>query len=187
LRNNINPTRFDHIPSLVKGSSGDLVHAIIETPRNTRLKYAFEPDFGVFRLKQVLPDGLQWPYDYGFIPQTLADDGDPLDVLVLTDFPTFTGCLIVCRCLGLIRLVKDGIENDRIIAAPARQKDVAQSADEFNDVADIPETLIAGICHFLVEYSAEEGHRIRSKGVKSRKRAAEALDSARSKYRKHGA
>jgi len=180
----VNPTHFEHIPSLVKGSGGDLVHAIIETPRNTRVKYAFEPDFGVSKLKMVLPDGLQWPYDYGFIPQTLADDGDPLDVLVLGDFPTFTGCLIECRLLGLVRLVKDGTENDRLLAAPDRRKGVAQSADNFDDVADVPKSIIAGVCRFLVDYSQEEGHRIRFKNVKSKKKAIAALEIARSKYKK---
>ncbi len=176
----------ENIPPFAESTKdGDpLVHAIIETPRNTRHKYAFEPRFGVFKLNQVLPEGLQWPYDYGFIPGTLADDGDPLDVLVLGDVPTFTGCLLECRILGLVRLKKDGTENDRVIAAPKRQPGSAQTTDPFEDVDDIPKATIDGICRFLVEYSAEQGHEIEFKGTKSKKKALAALQATIAEYRK---
>jgi inorganic pyrophosphatase len=180
----INPTHFENIPAFPK-DGGDVVHAIIETPRDTRLKYAFEPKFGVFQLRIVLAEGLQWPYDYGFVPQTLADDGDPIDILVLSDAPTFTGCLVECRIVGLIRLRKDGVENDRLVAAPIRRSGARQSADRYDDIDDVPKETIRGICRFLVEYSEEEGHEIEFKGVKSKKRAFAALEAAMAAYRKH--
>jgi inorganic pyrophosphatase len=179
--NHVNPTHFERIPPLVDGEQG-LVNAIIETPRDTRLKFAFEHEFGIFKLKQVLADGLQWPYDYGFIPQTLAGDGDPLDVLVLTDIPTFTGCLVACRILGLVRLEKDGEENDRVLAAPEKQRGVAQASDGFEDVDDIPKETLESISRFLIEYSEEQGHCIEFKGVKSKKKAIAALETAMRAY-----
>lgn len=180
----INATHFERIPPFVAEKPGDVVHAVIETPRNTRLKYAFEPGFGIFKLKEMLADGLQWPYDYGFVPKTLADDGDPIDILVLTDTPTFTGCLVECRLLGIVRMVKDGVENDRLLAAPPRRNGVFQTSDRFEDIADIPSETIDGICRFLVEYSAEEGHTIDYKGVKSKKKAIAAVESAAKAYEK---
>jgi inorganic pyrophosphatase len=177
---NVNPTNLENIPtfSSAKDDGKPLVHAVIETPRDTRHKYAFEPALGTFKLKQLLPEGLEWPYDYGFIPQTLADDGDPLDILVLSDVPTFTGCLVECRLIGLVRLKQDGVENDRVIAAPMRRTGVSQTTDKFDDIDDIPKETIQGICRFLVEYSAEQGHDIELKDVKSKKKAESALETA---------
>lgn len=178
----INPTHFERVPTFSSNGDERFLHAVIETPRNTRLKFAFEPEFGLFKLKQVLSDGMLWPYDYGFIPRTLAEDGDPLDALVLTDVPTFPGCLIECRILGVVRLVKDDCENDRILAAPQRLAGVAQNADGFDDLGDIPQETVDGICRFLVEYSAEQGHQIQLKGVKGKKPAMSVIDDAMKAY-----
>jgi len=184
----INATHFEKIPAFAKAKNGEkLVHAIIETPRDTRYKFAFDPEFGIFKLKQVLAEGLEWPYDYGFVPQTLADDGDPLDILVLRDAPTFTGCLVEARILGLVRICKDGTENDRLLAAPERIPGIAQPSDHYDDVDDLPKETVEGICRFLVEYSEEEGHEIEFKGVKSRKKAFAAIECAMDAYKAHRA
>jgi Inorganic pyrophosphatase len=89
-------------------------HAIIETPKNSAHKYALKNEYGIIAFSEVLPAGMHWPYDYGFVPQTLADDGDPLDILVLTDDALFSGCLIEARVVGSVRLSKNGVENDRL-------------------------------------------------------------------------
>ncbi len=173
----INPTNLEHIPAFPnRAQDPALVHAIIETPRDTRHKYAYEATYGAFMLKQVLPEGLTWPYDYGFVPQTRADDGDPIDILNMTAEATFTGCLVQCRVLGIVRIRKDGIRNDRLIAAPQRHHGVSQPTDDWEDVSDMPEPIVEGIIRFLVEYSAEQGHDIVCKGVRSRKRALEAIE-----------
>lgn len=182
----IDPTHLERIPAFVgKSDNGDcLVHAIVETPRDTSYKFAFEPQYGTFKLKALLAEGLQWPYDYGFIPGTLADDGDALDVLILNPKPTFTGCLLECRVLGLVRLKKDGVENDRVIAAPLRHPGVTQKTDDFHDVDDIPSATIEGITRFLVEYSVDEGNTIEFDGVKSKKKAIKAIEKAVDAYGK---
>src|ERR1700742_1351095 len=79
-----------------------LVQVIIETPAGSRNKFAYDPDQAIFALKKVLPAGMVFPYDFGFLPQTLAPDGHPLDVLLLMDDPTFTGCAVRARLIGVI-------------------------------------------------------------------------------------
>jgi hypothetical protein len=78
---------------------------IIETPKGSRNKYAFDPEERIFALKKVLPAGMAFPYDFGFVPSTRGGDGDPLDVLVLMDEPAFPGCKITCRVIGVIECV----------------------------------------------------------------------------------
>lgn len=182
----INPTNFEAIPAFADGAKNGKrrVHAVIETPRDTRHKYAFEPKLGLFKLKLTLPEGMQWPYDYGFVPRTIAEDGDPLDILVLNQIPTFTGCLLETRVLGIVRLKKNGVENDRLIAAPLPQPGVSQPSDAFDEVEDIPKETMKDICRFLVEYSEEEGNRIEFKDVSSRKKAMAAIEAAMQAYDK---
>ena len=182
----INPTNFEAIPAFASnGKNGRrYVNAVIETPRDTRHKYAFEPKLGLFKLKLTLPEGMQWPYDYGFVPRTLADDGDPLDILVLNQIPTFTGCLLETRVLGIVRLKKNGVENDRVLAAPLPRPGVSQPSDAYDDAKDVPKEIMDDICRFLVQYSEDEGNRIELKDVRSRKKAMAAIEDAMKTYDK---
>src|SRR6202035_280241 len=97
-----------------------LCKAIIETPKGRRNKFDYDPHFGLFKLGGVLPEGLAFPFDFGFIPSTLGDDGDPLDVLVLMDEPAHVGCLLDVRIIGVIEAeqTKGGKTevNDRLLA-----------------------------------------------------------------------
>jgi inorganic pyrophosphatase len=98
------------------------IQVIIETPKDSRNKYAFDSEQRIFILKKVLPAGMTFPYDFGFVPSTEAEDGDPTDVLVLMDEPAFPGCLLKCRIVGIIEgKKKKGERNDRIIA-PVRER-----------------------------------------------------------------
>src|SRR5215831_19946718 len=92
------PTRLEPVVE----DDNNLIQVIIETPKASRNKYVFNPELKVFALKRVLPAGMTFPYDFGFVPSTKADDGDPLDVLVLMDEPAFPGCLLKCRVVGVI-------------------------------------------------------------------------------------
>ena len=95
-----------------------MVNAIVETPKGSDHKFKLISDYGLIAYHHVLPDELTWPYDYGFVPQTLAPDGDAVDILVLTDDGLFAGCLVEARLIGAILQTEDGIENDRLIAVP---------------------------------------------------------------------
>lgn len=98
----------------------ELVTVIIETPKGSRNKYAFDSKERVFELKKVLPAGMAFPYDFGFVPSTRGGDGDPLDVLVLMDEPAFAGCKLMCRVVGVIEGEqgdkRNKERNDRIVA-----------------------------------------------------------------------
>src|SRR5215469_10415060 len=97
-----------------------MLRVVIETPKGSRNKFAFDPDERIFELKKVLPSGMAFPYDFGFVPSTEAEDGDPIDVLVLMDEPAFPGCLLTCRPIGVIEGQqgdKKKLErNDRVVA-----------------------------------------------------------------------
>lgn len=99
---------------------GNLIQVIVETPKGSRNKYAFDPKQKIFTLKTVLPAGMAFPYDFGFLPSTKGGDGDPLDVLVLMDEPAFPGCLLKCRLIGVLEGEQESKKkkerNDRLIA-----------------------------------------------------------------------
>lgn len=179
----VNPTNYDMIPTLVPKEK-DLVFAVIETPAGIRHKFAFEPKYGIMRLMMTLAEGLMWPYDYGFIPQTLADDGDPLDILVLNDAPTFSGCMLEVRVIGAILLEKNGVKNNRIVACPRRRRGIALKTDGFDDINDIPKETREGIDRFLIEYSEEEGNKITFGGQCSRKDAFKLIAQAHKAFEK---
>jgi inorganic pyrophosphatase len=87
---------------LAPHDKSNLIQVVIETPKGSRNKYSFDVDQKIFELKKVLPTGMDFPYDFGFVPSTKAEDGDPIDVLVLMDEPAFPGCLLKCRAVGII-------------------------------------------------------------------------------------
>jgi inorganic pyrophosphatase len=137
---------------------GETLNAIIETPKGRSNKFKFDEKTGLFKLGKVLPAGAVFPFDFGFVPSTLGEDGDALDVLVLMDEPAFPGCLVEARLVGVIeaeQTEQDGKKerNDRLIA-------VAQNANAYKSVkqiTDLSEDLINEIEHFFVSYNQIEG------------------------------
>jgi inorganic pyrophosphatase len=125
-----------------------LLRVVIETPKGSRNKFAFDAEQHIFQLKKVLPAGMAFPYDFGFVPSTLAEDGDPVDVLVLMDEPAFPGCVLSCRPVGVIegeQKSKEGKRrNDRILA-------VEKSAHSFAQVKTV-EDLGKEFQHELEEF-----------------------------------
>lgn len=107
-------------PTRLKPQKGGLLQVIVETPAKSRNKFAFDPEQRIFALKKVLPAGMVFPYDFGFLPQTEAPDGDPIDVLLLMDEPAFPGCAVRAHLIGVIEGEQlDGkkkIRNDRLVA-----------------------------------------------------------------------
>src|SRR5438477_10317431 len=140
--------------------SGNL-NVVIETPKGSRNKFAFDFDRRAYVLKTVLAKGLRFPFDFGSIPGTVADDGDPLDALVLMDEPAFTGCLVETRLIGVIEAeqTKDGKKerNDRLVAVAAE----SPTHGKVESINDLDETLVKEIEHFFVFYNRE---RVRNSG-----------------------
>ncbi len=144
----------------------EILTVVIETPRNSRNKYAFDPDQRVFMLKKVLPAGMAFPYDFGFIPSTKGGDGDPVDVLVLMDEPAFPGCILRCRLIGVIEgEQRDGKEverNDRILAIEIG----THSWDDVRHVDDLGKQFGAELEEFFVNYHDLDGEEYRVLGMK---------------------
>jgi inorganic pyrophosphatase len=132
------------------------IHAVIETPKGCSAKYNFDEDTGLFKLKKILPEGMVFPLHFGFIPFTLAEDGDPLDVMVLMDEPSWPGCFIECKVLGVIEAEQkeDGKteRNDRIIAAAIESK----RYQEIKTLFGLDTYLIDEIINFLLTYTSLE-------------------------------
>jgi inorganic pyrophosphatase len=153
----------DHDPALVR--------VVVETPKGSRNKYVFEPRERIFRLKKVLPAGMAFPFDFGFIPATLADDGDPIDVLVLMDEPAFPGCVVKCRLVGVIEgeqtQGKRTKRNDRVLAVEHRNQLYAgiRCAD------DLGRDFLRQLQTFFVNYHQGTGKEYRVNNVRGPKAA----------------
>jgi inorganic pyrophosphatase len=128
----------------------------VETPANSRNKYELEKETGLFKLDRVLHSSVHYPGDYGFVPRTLFEDGDPLDVLLLIREPTYSGCIVCARPLGVLRMRDRGEPDDKIIAVPVH--DPHQM--EFFDIADIPRHMLREIEYFFGTYKALEGKQV---------------------------
>jgi inorganic pyrophosphatase len=125
---------------------------VIEIPRGSRNKYEVDHVSGLIRLDRTLFTATQYPADYGFIPDTLGEDGDPLDAMVLVQEPTFPGCLIRSRPIGMFRMTDEKGGDDKVICVPAG--DVRQ--DHMRELEDIPEFYRLEIHHFFTVYKALE-------------------------------
>ncbi len=132
-------------------------NVIIETVKGERNKFKYEPETGTFMLCKVLPCGAVFPYDFGFIPSTVGDDGDPLDVLVLMDAPCFPGCRIQCRLIGVLeaKQTEDGWteRNDRILAIAEHCHD----HKDIHSVKDLNKHFLKEVEHFFVSYNEMAG------------------------------
>ena len=111
-----------------------LVNVLIEIPAGSKNKYEFDKEMGVFIVDRVLFSSVQYPYDYGFIPNTLADDGDPLDGLVMMDEPTFPGCVIACRPVGMLEMIDGGDRDEKVLCVPVEDPRYAQ-VKSLDDIA----------------------------------------------------
>jgi inorganic pyrophosphatase len=156
-----------------------LLQVIVETPAGSRNKFAFDPDRKIFALKKVLPAGMTFPYDFGFLPQTRAADGDPIDVLLLMDEPAFSGCAVPARLIGVIEGEQiDGkkrIRNDRLVA-------VAKANHMYANVKklrDLPSKWIKELEVFFVNYHNLEGKQYRLLGCKGANVAMQLIKEAK--------
>lgn len=143
-----------------------LLQVIIETPAGSRNKFAFDPDQGIYSLKKVLPAGMVFPYDFGFLPKTIAPDGDPIDVLLLMDEPAFPGIAVRARLIGVIEGEQlDGkkkIRNDRLVAVA----DANHMYANVRKLNDLPGRWMDELEQFFVNYHNLEGKKYRLLGCK---------------------
>ncbi|HEY8598043.1 MAG TPA: inorganic diphosphatase [Thermomicrobiales bacterium] len=132
------------------------VHALIEIARGSRNKYEYNPAWGVLALDRTLYSAVHFPTDYGFVPGTRAADGDPLDILVLVEEPTFPGCLVRTRLLGVLTIETSGGAEPKLLGVPVGEPRFAQ----YQDIGDLPEHLLREIEHFFAVYKELQGSTI---------------------------
>lgn len=163
--------------------TGDL-NVIIDTPKDSRNKYKFDEKLGLFKLGGVLAVGHSFPFDFGYIPQTLGGDGDPLDVLVLMDEPAFVGCLIPSRLIAVIAAeqTEEGKTetNDRLIAVAANSR----THMDVKSLNDLNQTLIKEIEHFFVSYNEAKNKEFKLLGRFGAQRAKKLVEEGMSLYKK---
>ena len=167
------PARRGHSTSLERLApfEDDCVLVVIETPKGSPNKLTFEPRYGTFVLKGVLPAGAVFPFDFGFVPSTRADDGDPLDVLVLMDAPVYPGCIVPSRLIGVIEAEQteegETERNDRLLAVAAH----SAAHRSIRQLTDLSQDVVAQIEHFFVSYNEMKGKRFEVKRRAGSKRA----------------
>jgi inorganic pyrophosphatase len=158
--------------------SPEIVRAIIEIPKNSVNKYEYDGELDLFRLDRALYSPMHYPGDYGFIPGTLADDGDPLDILVLVDEASFTGCLMEARPVGVLHMV-DGSENDeKILAIPTRNP----RFENIHTMDQVFPHVRREIEHFFSIYKELQGAQMTMKGWGGPREARKVITDTRQAY-----
>ncbi len=155
------------------------IEVIIEIPKGSRNKYEMDHHSGRIRLDRMLFTSTRYPSDYGFVEDTLADDGDPLDVLVLLDEPTFPGCLITARVIGMFRMRDEKGADEKILAVPAGDPRMAH----LEDIEDVPAFERLEIEHFFEVYKAlEPGKTVVGEGWADRAAAEAEVEASRKRW-----
>jgi len=155
-RKTTNPTKINPFTD-----KNYVVNAVIETPGGSRNKFKYDEKIGFFALSGVLPEGMVFPHAFGFIPGTKASDGDPEDILILMDEPTFSGCVVPSRLVGVMEAeqTEDGEleRNDRVLAVAAHSRDYS----EVRSLDDLNENVLKEIEQFFITYNKEKGKKFR--------------------------
>lgn len=155
-----------------------LLQVIIETPKGSRNKYSFDDKQRTFVLKSALPAGMAFPYDFGFVPRTVAGDGDPLDVLVLMDEPAFPGCALMARLIGVIEgeqtSSKGTVRNDRLVAVA----ETAHIYSHLESVKDLPKQALRELEEFFVNYHRLQGKKFKLLRCKGEQTAMKLIAAA---------
>jgi len=164
------------------------LRVVIETTKGSRNKYNYIPEFGCLELAAVLPEGMSFPYDFGFVPSTLGEDGDPLDVLVLMDMPVVPCCLIRARLIGAIEAEQrensgdkgKWVRNDRLIAVAEH----ARTHADVHSLSDLRPGLVDEIAEFFAQYNRLRQREFRALGAAEPERARALVEQGRNAYRK---
>jgi inorganic pyrophosphatase len=167
----------------MSGSDDGTVNVVIETPRGCRNKYKFDEELGVFRLNSVLPAGAVFPFDFGYVAGTLAEDGDPLDVLLIMEEPVFTGCVVRSRLIGALEAEQTDHgktqRNDRLLAVACD----AHNHKALKSAKRLDKHLVREIKHFFESYNLMKGRRFRILGFRGPKKAARLMHRAQDRSR----
>ncbi|MFY9783551.1 MAG: inorganic diphosphatase [Acidimicrobiales bacterium] len=155
------------------------IDVIIEIPRGTRNKYEYDHDLHLIRLNRHLTSSMGYPAEYGFFPATLGGDGDPLDVLVLTQYPTFPGCVINVKVVGVCFMVDEHGDDAKLIALPTYEPQWKDATD----LDDVPTRILDEIKHFFTVYKdLDPGKWVKVKGYEGREAALKELAECQARF-----
>jgi inorganic pyrophosphatase len=157
----------------------EVVYAVIEIPKGSRNKYEYDKDMEAFALDRVLYSPFHYPAEYGIIPKTLYDDGDPMDIMVLMDQPTFPGCVIETRPIGIMRMIDGDDKDDKILGVPINDP----RCNDIKDINDVSSHLLDEIAHFFKEYKYLEGKVTEVLGWENAEKAFEAIEHSIELYK----
>lgn len=149
---------------------------VIETPRGCRNKYSYDEELKAFKLRKILPAGAVFPFDFGYIPDTKNEDGDPLDVLVIMDEPAYPGCIIECRIIGMLKArqtERDGkaVQNERLVGVSI----VSHTYNDIHQIGDLNENVRNEIEHFFISYNSLAGKKFEPEGWADSREAKEKI------------
>jgi len=157
------------------------LRVVIETPKGSRNKFKYDPKLGTYTLSSVLAEGMKFPYDFGFVPQTKDQDGDPTDVLLLMDEPVFTGCVVEARIIGVIQAEQtegsNTVRNDRVLAVASHSHIHA----DIKGPKDLNSRMIEELEDFFVAYNKARGTKFKLLGVKNADAAMKLIKKTRTK------
>ena len=157
-------------------------HCLVEIPKGSSNKYEWDDELGAIKLDRFLFASVVYPTDYGFIPQTLGEDGDPLDAMVVVTEPTFPGCMIPVKVIALFRMRDDKGVDDKVVCVPQHDPNWRH----VERLEDLSETLRDEISHFFSIYKQPEGIAVKVDGWFPRDQAIEIIEAAKERYRAEG-
>ena len=164
------------------GENPDKVKAIIEIPCGSNIKYEVEKESGALVLDRVMHSAMYYPANYGFVNQTLSQDGDPADVLVLAEYPMQAGCVVNCRLVGVLIMEDESGIDEKLLAVPVSKID--PTFDEIQDLGDIPKHTLAKIKNFFETYKMLEPNKwVKVKGFEDKASATKILEDAIKNYK----
>lgn len=155
------------------------INVVVEIPERSRNKYEYDKALDIFRLDRALHSPIHYPGDYGFVPQTLALDDDPLDVLILVIEPTFPGCLVVARPIGLLKMLDEGKVDDKVLAVPVGEP----AFEQISDYTEMFPHTIRKISHFFDTYKMLEGKQTKILGWEDAQAARDVIVESAKRFR----
>ncbi len=164
------------------GENPDKVKAIIEIPNGSNIKYEVEKESGALVLDRVMHSAMYYPANYGFVNKTLSQDGDPADVLVLTDYAMEAGCVVNCRLVGVLIMEDESGIDEKLLAVPTSKID--PTYNEIQDIDDLPKHTLDKIKNFFETYKMlEPGKWVKVKGFENKEAATKILQDAIENYK----
>lgn len=157
----------------------DSVHLLVEIPKGSRNKYEWDEELQAIKLDRFLFSSVVYPTDYGFIPDTDGEDGDPLDAMCIVSESTFPGCVIPVKVIGLFKMLDDGEVDDKILCVPMKDPNLTN----VESLEDVGAQLKAEIAHFFAIYKGPEGKIVEVDGWYGREEALKTIEEARERYR----